>query len=460
MSVAQVILDNSTLTAIERITGKAPVPQNYSIEGDYSAFENFLSTLLFYDNFYFIDDYKDKFRQSRRENFPFLRRVSLEAFPYDDLETRAAEITADLMLEIRGGRISESALTEFLDIMGLTLTAAWHMRSSDFFLTLKILSDNPDERNERFKYSKLTSLIYDQLHRETAPVLDQFSLYLESSNGEPIPLDGFQQGSIGYQCDEQLINFANSLNWLSRRSVFYILASGHFDAAMCVHPIRHNFINSLARDRDVFTQSFIWRDNFRRFFGMQAAEAVNAINRTVEATEIGVSLPLLAAWGVGKTGTASEAIDAVLELRTEPAALAMRAYFNELTQVRSTSEKARINELVGAIHAERIRLQKKFGMPAETSEVVTVQANIAPTVGISVSAPVSVGKLGLIFGQARHVRCIFRNIVNDIARFPHLGDVRDGLLRQIRRNRDELHPILPIEERRFWGRSSTWKKPM
>ncbi|MEM8985435.1 MAG: hypothetical protein AAGC95_01820 [Pseudomonadota bacterium] len=457
---SNVIIDNSTLSAVQRITGNARVPKNYSIEGDYSAFENFLSTLLFYDTFYAVDDYKDEFRSDRKSQFSYVRHIPTSAFPYQGLQNKSVEINDDLVLEIKAGNITKSALTDFLEVMGLTLTAAWHLQSSDFFLTLKVLSDSPDEESERYKYSPLTSMIFNQLRNRTNTEINENGLYLESSDGEEISFEGHKEDSRECYVEQQLKDFSNSLNWLSRRATFYMLTSSHFDAAFCMHPIRHNFINSLAQEKNLFSQSSVWRDNFRKFFGDSAGEAVNAVNKNTEATEIGLQLPLLAAWAVGKTGSASKAIDAVLDLRIQPEALKLRRYMNELDEARLTASKKDINRLFSAIDIEKNTMGKKYGIQMDAASSVSIRASLFPDAGLSIAKPMQMPDLGLKFGPAKYARSIFRNVVNDIANFPNLGVVRGRLLKEIIRNEDEREPILRIEERRYRFAKPEWKKPM
>lgn len=61
------IIDNSTLTAVERVIGSIPVAPRYDLSGDLSAFESYLSTLLFYDQPVRVDDYKEELSEARRK---------------------------------------------------------------------------------------------------------------------------------------------------------------------------------------------------------------------------------------------------------------------------------------------------------------------------------------------------------------------------------------------------------
>lgn len=59
------VIDNSSLTAVERVLGYIPVDKNYDLSGDLSAFETYLTGLLLYDQPVRIDDYKPEFSKTR-----------------------------------------------------------------------------------------------------------------------------------------------------------------------------------------------------------------------------------------------------------------------------------------------------------------------------------------------------------------------------------------------------------
>lgn len=56
--MAYALIDNSTLTSVQRILGKIPIRSKEIVDSDISAFENLIQAILFYDNLIAIDDYK------------------------------------------------------------------------------------------------------------------------------------------------------------------------------------------------------------------------------------------------------------------------------------------------------------------------------------------------------------------------------------------------------------------
>ncbi|MNR53524.1 hypothetical protein D3C85_1735540 [compost metagenome] len=50
------LIDNATLTAVQRATGEVPVQNSDTINGDLCAVENFLQGILFYNDLLCIDN--------------------------------------------------------------------------------------------------------------------------------------------------------------------------------------------------------------------------------------------------------------------------------------------------------------------------------------------------------------------------------------------------------------------
>ncbi|MFO0070017.1 MAG: hypothetical protein ACK529_07620, partial [Alphaproteobacteria bacterium] len=59
------LIDNATLTAVQRIMGDAPTRSKDNIDIDIIALENFVQAILFYDQIIVIDDYKEAYRKER-----------------------------------------------------------------------------------------------------------------------------------------------------------------------------------------------------------------------------------------------------------------------------------------------------------------------------------------------------------------------------------------------------------
>ncbi|MBE6828888.1 MAG: hypothetical protein E7519_01615, partial [Ruminococcaceae bacterium] len=59
------IIDNATLTAVQRLLGEIPIYNKHAIDGDILAFETLIQSILFFDEVCYINDYKEEYREER-----------------------------------------------------------------------------------------------------------------------------------------------------------------------------------------------------------------------------------------------------------------------------------------------------------------------------------------------------------------------------------------------------------
>src|SRR5258708_4894493 len=101
--MASAVLDNATITALQRITGQAPSRSKEAIDVDLAAFENYVQTRLFYEDLLVVDDYLPQHREARRIAFPHLSYVDPEQFKLKELATIANAASDAIHPKIQGG---------------------------------------------------------------------------------------------------------------------------------------------------------------------------------------------------------------------------------------------------------------------------------------------------------------------------------------------------------------------
>ncbi|MFP3480958.1 hypothetical protein SB780_39560, partial [Burkholderia sp. SIMBA_057] len=74
------LIDNSTLTAVQRLTGQAFTESRDSVDTDIVAFENYILAILFYDRLVAVDDYIPAHRDARIASFPDITFLSKSDF--------------------------------------------------------------------------------------------------------------------------------------------------------------------------------------------------------------------------------------------------------------------------------------------------------------------------------------------------------------------------------------------
>ncbi len=68
----RILIDNATLSGVERITGASQTLNLNYIANDILCLEKLVTAILFSDQLIGIDDYKDEFRSKRLRNFRFI----------------------------------------------------------------------------------------------------------------------------------------------------------------------------------------------------------------------------------------------------------------------------------------------------------------------------------------------------------------------------------------------------
>lgn len=65
--------------------GEIPIKNKNTVDGDILAFETFIQTVLFYDDVFFLDDYKSDFREVRERFFKYVYPIELTDESYSTL---------------------------------------------------------------------------------------------------------------------------------------------------------------------------------------------------------------------------------------------------------------------------------------------------------------------------------------------------------------------------------------
>lgn len=159
--MSYVLIDNASLTAVERAQGDIVVKNPDTINGDLVAFENLVQAILFYDDLICVDNYKPEFKQSRASKFDFIRFLSEDDFDLRRIDSLAKKQARALNPEIRGGEFVDDDFKSLMELLKLNMVCTWDNSSSVYYLTMKMLGQ-PDTP-EYEKYCELSASIYNEL---------------------------------------------------------------------------------------------------------------------------------------------------------------------------------------------------------------------------------------------------------------------------------------------------------
>lgn len=362
------LIDNSSLTGIQRLLGHIQVKNKAIIDNDIIALENYLQAILFYDSIICIDDYKEKYRESRLKFFQEIKFVNKDIFDYDTFVNEANKVTKDVCLEIRGGKVTDKDFKRYLDDLKLTFQFTWDMSSSSFFLTQKMLQGGTTLSKEHFDV--LHALMFkennEQFEVSSELVNKQPKLY--DSKGNQItyePSLGKIISGLGDGFSPQFKALVSSLNWISQRTAFYTLTAEYLQADLFIQPLRQAFLKNVIRRIYPGYRLGVFND-FLSNINSKSESAIRNIISNSNNFDLSLDIPFFSAYFAGKTNDSRKIIDATYSERDKPYFLEARTKLRELYNLLEDENRIKftreINLLVNDIDKNFESIKSKYGI--------------------------------------------------------------------------------------------------
>jgi hypothetical protein len=133
------MVDNSTLTAIQRIMGAIKIKNKHVIDGDILALEQYIQGLLFYDKLVCLDDYKPEYRDVRAKFFPDVLHIRPSDEAFQEVMTESKRITESIVPHVEGGTFKDKDFAPFFQQLKMNVTFTWDINTSVYYLTMKML---------------------------------------------------------------------------------------------------------------------------------------------------------------------------------------------------------------------------------------------------------------------------------------------------------------------------------
>ncbi|HHT03554.1 MAG TPA: hypothetical protein GX005_04440 [Bacteroidales bacterium] len=468
------LIDNSTLTGIQRLLGEIPVKNKTIIDNDIIAFENYIQAILFYDSIICIDDYKEQYRNRRIQYFSDIRFISKDLFDYDSFLNLSNEVTKDISLEIRGGKITDKDFKEYFDRLHMTFQFTWDMSSSEFFLTQKMLLGNSILDQEQF--SVLHSILFKENNEQyevTAQLPDKKPILFDSK-GKQIsinPQTGKLNSSVGDGFSPQFKALVSSLNWMSQRTAFYVLAAEYLYADLFIQPIRQSFLQNIIKRTYPNYKLGVFGD-FRNSINNQSEETVKNILSTSDNFGISVDIPLFSAYFANKTKNPLKIIEAAYAERDKQCFREARNKLRELNNLLDVGKRGKfirdINLLNTSINENFKSIESKYGLGNKqgfaTSQLKFLFSFIPSSDKIKTPKVLDVRIKELEFMKhlvpRKGFNAVYRNVIEDLVVFDALGQYKDILISKVTYHKDASSYGIKTEDPRFVRASSYWKKPM
>lgn len=468
--MAYALIDNSTLTSVQRILGEIPIRSKEIVDSDISAFENLIQAVLFYDDLIAIDDYKKEYREKRKKDFGFIRFIDGNAFNLDRFEEKADQELERFVPKIRGGKIEEENLKILFGLLKINVVCTWDLASSVYYLTLKLLGNVDSSEFE--KYGALSSAIFNELNdlysSSNGKINDRVELY--DSKGNLVKPSTKLIDKLGYEKDQTVSEsfkyFMAGLKWSYLRTVYYSNVAEYLRADAFLHPIRHV---SCARYKGVM------HNVSGDYLSDVLKNLSNATSKTIEyninvgrTTKISFDTPLMIAWLIQKTKDPLKIIEEAHNLKSTNLFIRAREHLKNIRNIYDDGEFINAQKEISKIEKDLEKtledVKTKYSVRAKSG------INILPVIKIiNCISPLKIPELDTTIGIPEPIKdhlnknstaTIYRNVAKDLSCIPQLGKTYELITKNLRVNPDKTAMSLKVENPKYLRFKSSWKIPM
>ena len=468
------IIDNATLTAVQRLLGDIPIYNKHAIDGDILAFETLIQSILFFDEVYYVNDYKAEYKDERGYYFSYLGQLDIDGESYEALLRETRKFSEDIVPQIEGGVFTDSDFKPFFELLKMHNIFTWDMSSSGYYLTQKMLANSRTEIDIE-KYSKLNQMIFSESNDSFVKQSNGKSIILDSK-GTPITQGYTVQDKEGRTQEayigKQTKLFMANLSWLAFRTIFYTLVAKENGGTLILHPIRNAFqINFLSR---LFPQIDAQYRVLISALNAPVEESVRSIFAQTQPIIAKYPLPMFSVILASKAGSPKEAINAAFHMKNEGDFVEARRCLSEIEQLYAEGRTGK-----AIITANKLVLHVKTLM-----ERINAKYYVKTTQGLSLSpmftaynlgATFSSGVLPIIPNYSAKIKlldrvkdlipqtgfnAVYKSLINDLTQIGRLGEYHEMLTSQVVYHKNTGFYPSKEEDAQYMNAKSYWKIPM
>ncbi|MFP9459952.1 hypothetical protein AB6D30_06540 [Pectobacterium brasiliense] len=468
------LIDNATLTAVQRLEGHVLTKSKDSVDTDIVALENYIQSILFYDNIVAIDDYIPAHRDNRIAHFNNISFLSKTDLGLDEIEATAKSISDELQPKLRGGEFVNEDFRRLIELLQTHVVCTWDVSSSVYHLTLKNLSSNGREFE---KYGNIAAAIFSELgdaaesgNRTNGNVelVDRYGTPIRA--GYKVPGSRWGDGTSAGEASDAIKAFVASLVWLANRTVFYSLTAKYLQADTFLYPIRQAYQQAYLSERCQY--GFDYAKHIVEHFSTSLSEDLIHLHSGGKTTATAMSLPVFSAWLAKETGDPSCIVEAAYNIRDNAEFVEAREKMREIRRLFDENELAAANKSVAALVSEISKasndMRVKYGLKTRQGVPVTKLVHVYNTAAMLLSLPkvpafnfkVKVPEFFYNLKQTRGFRTAYRNLTHDLSTVWSLGEARDILGSRVSIDKESRSYNPKQEQPQYKNSHSPFKSPM
>lgn len=451
----RILIDNATLSGVERITGVSQTRNLNNIDNDILCLEKLVTAILFSDKLIGVDDYKDQFRSNRLKAFDFIEFSKIAESTYAELVADAAMFARSMAVSFDGSK-PVGDVVSFFEALRIDPQLRWDVWVSSEYLTLSFLVENP--KSARYEESIDSIFRNEDTDRDLVAAGTDFRPTFRVA-GRPDITDlkdlvrAFSSTNpryAGADWKSALDRVLFGYGWAAERTHFYNSVAEIEGADAYLAPLRDAFCESCCRI-DYPSQVIGLLESLKA----KSQETLSSILEPSGQTKFAIRLPFFTAYLISKVDNPAQCIDLALSMRSDAEFQECRTIFHNLDYLTATDKVKEINGILKYLEHSCANLMKKYAVSTESGLQVSLSLGLT---GINLSTSMKLSQLFRSYKNRSFSR-IFRNIAQDMLNVERLGGLYDKICSSIRKHPEATYSSISTTPKYMEKRESEYSRP-
>lgn len=452
----RILIDNATLSGVERITGVSQTLNLNNISNDILCLEKLVTSILFNDELVGVDDYKDEFRAGRLKKFDFIGFSKPDDAAYSELAKDAAAFAKGMTFSFDGASPAGDVVS-FFEALRIHPQLRWDIFSSSEYLTLSLLVEDTKNaayenaidsvfRTEDTDCSLVAtgtdhSPAFSVVARPDINDVKELVRALASENPQFKGIDG----------KSALDRMVFGYGWAAERSYFYNAVADIKSADVCLAPLRDAFCESCFR-LDYPSQVTSLLETLKS----KSQNTLSAILEPSGQAKFAMRLPFFTAYLISNTDNPSQCIDLALSMRSSNDFQECRTIFHNLEHLETSAKVQELNRILQYLDQSCTNLMKKYAVSTDNGLQFSLSLGLT---GVNVGTSFKLTEL-FRFHKNRPFTRVFRNIAQDMLNVERLGGLHEKVCSAIRQHKDATYSTVSTTPRFMEHKESAHGRPV
>ena len=451
----RILIDNATLSGVERITGASRTLNLNYVHNDILCLEKLITAILFSDELIGVDDYKDEFRSNRLKNFDFIEFSKIDDPTYSTLAADAAEFARSITFSFEGAKPAGDVVS-FFDALRIDPQLRWDVWVSSEYLTLSFLVKDPKHaayersvdsafRNEDTDRGLVATgtdhrPAFSVAGRPDIKDVKDFVHALSSANSQFAGVDGKSA------LDRTLFGYG----WVAERSHFYNSVAQLQEADAYLAPLRDAFCENCCRIE--YPSQVI---SLLEALKTTSQKALSSILEPSGQAKFALRLPFFTAYLISRTSNPKQCIDLALSMRNASEFRDCRIIFHNLGHLSAADRIQETNNILKYLDQSCTKLLRKYAVSTDSGPQFSFSLGVT---GISIGTSIKLDQLLRYHKNKPFVR-VFRNIAQDMLNVERLGGLYNKICSSIQQHPDANFPNISTTPKFMEHRENEYGRP-